>query len=207
MMNRNMITNKNSMLFSHPLGQEAKDKSIKFLGTSMIILLIIFGSSTLMAQTVIETNKKVTNDIYLNTWAQNIEIDSIQKQTLFNIAMLTPYIGGVGVYSARAMLGIDPEDYNLPYRIGYFADTTKTDMENNITVYPNPTKDKLIIEFNNEFDNAEFVLYDLLGKVHIIKTISGRKVIINLDEISSGIYFYTLKGYNFETLTGKIIKQ
>jgi len=161
----------------------------------------------LTAQTVIETNQKVSNDIYLNTWAQNIEIDSIQRQTLFAIAMLTPYVGGEGVYSARAMLGIDPEDYNLPYRLGHFTDTLLVEEENNINVFPNPTNSNITIEFNNEFDNAEFILYDILGKVQITKIISGKKIVINLDAISSGIYFYTLRGENFETFSGKIIKQ
>ncbi len=136
-----------------------------------------------------------------------LEIDSIQKQTLFSIAMLTPYIGGEGVYSARAMLGIDPEDYNLPYRLGHFADTVKVDEVNSIKIYPNPTKDNLIIEFNNEFNNAEFILYDILGKELINKTINGTKVRVDLGSINSGIYFYSIRGCNFEALTGKIIKQ
>lgn len=161
----------------------------------------------LTAQTVIETNQIVTNDIYLNTWAQNIEIDSIQRQTLFSIAMLTPYVGGEGVYSARAMLGIDPEDYNLPYRLGHYTDTVIVEEENNIKVFPNPTNSNITIEFNKEFDNAEFILFDIIGKELLHQNINGTEVKIDLSKLNSGIYFYSIKGNNFETITGKIIKQ
>ncbi len=161
----------------------------------------------LTAQTLIETNKKVTNDIYLNTWAQNIEIDSIQRQTLFSIALLTPYIGGEGVYSARAMLGIDPEDYNLPYRLGHFTDTLLVEEENNINVFPNPTNSNITIEFNKEFDNAEFILFDIIGKELLYQNINGTEVKIDLSKLNPGIYFYSIKGNSFETITGKIIKQ
>ena len=78
---------------------------------------------------------------------------------------------------------------------------------NNIKIFPNPSIGNITIEFNNEFDNAEFVVYDILGKELIIKTINGVKVRVDLGSINSGIYFYSIKGNNFETITGKIIKQ
>lgn len=69
-----------------------------------------------VTQIIIETNKKVANDVYLSALSKDIEFDQTQRDALFAIASLTPYIGGEGVYSARVMLGLDPDDLNLPYR-------------------------------------------------------------------------------------------
>jgi len=150
-------------------------------------------------------NRGITNDIYPNTWAVGLEIDSIQKQTLFSIAMLTPYIGGEGVYSARAMLGIDPEDYNLPYRKGSIDDMV-LDSENQISVYPNPTMNTIIIDSDHKLENAELIIYDVVGHEVMNKMVEGKTIKVNLIPLKTGVYFYMLKSSNYATYFGKIIK-
>ena len=49
--------------------------------------------------------------------------------------------------------------------------------------------------------------FKILGKELINKTINGVKIRVDLATVNSGIYFYSIKGNNFETITGKIIKQ
>lgn len=197
---------KNSMLLSHPLGQEANDKSMAFLLASMIILLLVFGSRILTAQNVIETNKKATNDIYLNSWAQGKEINELQRQTLFAIAMLTPYVGGKGVYSARAMLGIEPEDYNLPYRKSKPGDTSATtDDDFKIKVYPNPTSG--IISFEPECKTKYFIeIFDSYGKLIGNYSSDNLTTTVDLSKLNSGIYIYKVYTESGFVKSGKFIK-
>jgi len=55
-----------------------------------------------------EVNKKQTNEIYLNTWAQGrFEFTPQEYDALYAIAMQRPVLGGTGVYSAMVMLGIE----------------------------------------------------------------------------------------------------
>ena len=218
MMNTNNIAadDKTPLLCFHPclpkhvrqaLGQEAKKQSNGVLWVLLMIFILMSGSYNLVAQNVIETNIQATNDIYLNTLAQDVELDSIDRQNLFAIAMLTPYVGGEGVYAARAMLGIDPEDYNLPYRIGRPLDSTVIVEINGVKLYPNPTDNRLTIEFDNKIETVQIIIYNLLGKEVINKSIYNQTSTIDLIKLKSGIYFYKISGNSIETISGKIIKQ
>jgi hypothetical protein len=163
------------------------------------------NNGLLVAQTLIETNKRVVNDIYLNSWAQNIDYDSVQKQALLDIAMLTPYIGGIGVYSARVMLGIEPEDFHLPYRFVKPLDSIHVSQLNHIKVYPNPVDNILNIELI-EIENVQLNIYNTVGQKVLAFEIKNQSSQIDITSLKSGIYYYTISGENIETVTGKINK-
>ncbi|MGE0568178.1 MAG: T9SS type A sorting domain-containing protein [Bacteroidia bacterium] len=74
---------------------------------------------------------------------------------------------------------------------------TKSDFR--ITVYPNPTKDKIIIETEN---NDIIKLIDMFGKLLQEKECEKGKTELNLSEYSNGIYFVVNKNGN----TVKVIK-
>ena len=95
--------------------------------------------------TMIDQNRQLTNDIYLRSVAVDAEIDSTDELALLAIALLTPCIGGDGVYAARAMLGIDADDYGLAYRKGNEMQNEVTRTED-IRAYPNPAQDQLWFE-------------------------------------------------------------
>jgi len=62
------------------------------------------------------------------------------------------------------------------------------DFNNEIKIYPNPVKNKLIVQFEN-FKNFEIKLVNVLGKEIYNQKISNEKTEINLSEYSKGIYF------------------
>ena len=65
--------------------------------------------------------------------------------------------------------------------------------ELNLTVYPNPTTDKLKISLNSSVDeNVKFKLYDLTGKL-IIKHEFNTITEINVSDLLSGMYFATIE--------------
>ena len=128
-------------------------------------------------------------------------MDSTDRQNLFAIAMLTPYVGGEGVYTTRAMLGIDPEDYNLPYRKGRPQDSIDVSGEEEVNVYPNPANS--IITFETNCESVYYIeIYDIYGKQ--IGNYSSHKKLIDLD--ISSVCFYKVYGQMGIIKSGKFIK-
>jgi hypothetical protein len=152
----------------------------------------LMENGVFVAGNLIENNQQVVNDIYLNSLAQHIPFDSVQREALLAIAMLTPYLGGKAVYSARVMLGIDPRDYNLYHRFAPDTDLTKQEAIKALHVYPNPARDNLTIEILEGFEEGlvYIELYSLIGN-RVLTTaveISSSKGDLNISGITSGIY-------------------
>ena len=84
----------------------------------------------------------------------------------------------------------------------------KPDQSLNPNVYPNPCKDKFIIEFsNNDVSDVQISIYNNTGQMikHISSFVSGKnKVVINTNGLEAGIYYYILRSKNI-TDSGKII--
>jgi hypothetical protein len=61
-------------------------------------------------QDAMDNNRNLVNKIYLKTYAEGIYyFDSIQEAQLTTLAYLDPGVDGDAVYSARAMLRIEPD--------------------------------------------------------------------------------------------------
>ncbi len=91
--------------------------------------------------------------------------------------------------------------------------TTSNSIEKNnkqktsVDIFPNPfnTFARLKINSESEINQAEFILFDILGKVVKKVKINAAEVMIDRNEINNGLYFYQLI-YMGETLdTGKLI--
>lgn len=95
--------------------------------------------------------------------------------------------------------------------IPHLPSLKKDNIENFVTVYPNPFKDQIHFIVNPEIyiTNAEIVLYDVLAReVKRVKNISANNFNIETGDLGDGIYFYCLitqKG-NGKMLSGKIAK-
>ena len=75
------------------------------------------------------------------------------------------------------------------------VNTNDISKEENISVYPNPTKDFLFLEFNEDCNTEyEYSLYNSLGVLIMTgKTKSVKKYSINFKGLDRGIYFLHLK--------------
>jgi hypothetical protein len=87
----------------------------------------------------------------------------------------------------------------------------KNDHLTEINIYPNPTNNKVNLDFTTQKSTtATWVLYNELGKkvkTGSKKLIAGNNQIsINMQNIKSGIYFISLE-MDEETITKQIIKQ
>ena len=169
----------------------------------------LLDNGQVIATTMIDQNRQLTNDIYLRSVAVDAEIDSVDIQALLAIALLTPYIGGDGVYAARAMLGIDADDYGLPYRKG---NETQVIVQNNsaILVYPNPAGESITFKILHEelqepFDLRVFSANGVLALTYLGHNKSS--FTIPLNTLKPGIYFYLYTTKSGNNASGRFIKK
>jgi hypothetical protein len=63
-----------------------------------------------------------------------------------------------------------------------------------VVVYPNPTKDKTLIDFGIDLQFAELSIYAINGKLlNKINTQNSRQISISLENYSAGLYFIEIK--------------
>ena len=76
----------------------------------------------------------------------------------------------------------------------------------NITIYPVPVKDALVISFPNESDNTRFAIYNLSGVEMLASQPTSNTTKVNMSGFKPGVY--VLKIYSQNTCTTrKIVKQ
>ena len=99
---------------------------------------------------------------------------------MFKINLGTSY----QMFDSKEASGSDPR-----LIITYTNTTGILDFVNNeIKIYPNPAKDKLIVQFEN-YQEIKLNLLNILGQEIYNQKISGEKTEISLSEFSDGIYF------------------
>jgi len=94
-----------------------------------------------------ETNEQTLNDIYLSTFAIEVQPDSLQMLALEAIADQCPLEGGTPVYRARALVqGSGYDDYALCDRVNNREDLKKDTAINSFSLFPNPTTGQLNLQ-------------------------------------------------------------
>ena len=75
-----------------------------------------------------------------------------------------------------------------------------------LSIYPNPTNGSLTIETLADYDNAELIIYDLLGRLIFTTTVPSvkGKLIVDLRNQTEGVYMLRFKANGFD-LTKRII--
>lgn len=84
--------------------------------------------------------------------------------------------------------------------VGMDATASTNDiLKNAVSIYPNPTKDLINIDFSDEYTIKSINLYDILGKDTGVKLINNT---MDVSKLSSGIYLLNIK-----TNSGEITKK
>ncbi|MCZ2083091.1 MAG: T9SS type A sorting domain-containing protein [Flavobacteriales bacterium] len=93
-----------------------------------------------------------------------------------------------------------------PYEIFPLA-TNENSLQNKITVYPNPVKDFLIVDFNSEkLEKSSYQLFDGTGRIINKGELKNLKTEINTSTLSSGLYMLSISSEGKMVKTFKIIK-
>jgi hypothetical protein len=145
---------------------------------------------------IIEVNEQYVNEMYLTYYLDDNTPSDNELQTLESIALLTPWIGGEAVYTARILLGIDPDRHGIAYRLQNGDSIINTD--SGIKIYPNPTTGNITIEFDNEPNDYIVVqVNDLSGKeIFADKLNPAVQVNVELGDISIGAYVLKVSDAN-----------
>ncbi len=181
------------------------------------------------------TNASYVNDLVVDgelpeintTTINNIEIDYIEtgqdKQVLIDnyngllaIANQCPFVGGSAVERARSMIAIinDSIIYNDDYtclQSGIYRmanDTTEKINYSEIKIIPNPANDKVTIELSGINDGiCKVQIRNVLNEIVYESefSCSEKNHLINISDLSMGIYSITVNAANKKSLINKLI--
>lgn len=130
---------------------------------------------------------------------------TISNGEFFSIAIKsdgTLFTWGVN-YDGRLGIG-STTNANIPTQVSCFPLNTDNFLDNSFIVYPNPTKDFINIEKNDNLIIDEFIVIDIYGKVVIDEKNLNDK--LNIQQLQNGIYLLQINCQN-RKLNYKIIKE
>ena len=90
-------------------------------------------------------------------------------------------------------------DYALGVWDEVHASLKENSSELNINIYPNPTEDKINIELKNE-TKGNVVITNQLGQVVKEMNIDGKELTIDIEDLTSGIYFINVSNQRMKFL-------
>jgi hypothetical protein len=94
------------------------------------------------------------------------------------------------------------------YNANVFVGTNdKENEDNGILIYPNPFTNMTTIAFTEEQKNSTIKILDLLGKEIKTLVFTGKRLIIDKEDLVNGIYFVQITDENMKVVTKKIILQ
>jgi len=164
-------------------------------------------NNTIIDTNALNANRKTVNLIYLSTWAQGIlSFSSADSATLYSIAIEEPLEFGDAVYSARVMLGIDPNNAGNRIREDIPVINISKAKEISISkVYPNPNDGTMQINYSlEEGQIGKLIIYDLTGrKLNTYSLQEGEHNTLKISEgaLKNGVYFYEI------IVNGEMIEQ
>ena len=98
------------------------------------------------------------------------------------------------------------QDTTLNLQFGLCADPTGIDDEkNNFSLYPNPSSGNIIIKSVDKIKSLK--VYNMIGNLVMIKTISKTKSTLNTEHLNNGVYFIELNLENGTKINSRFIKK
>ncbi len=84
--------------------------------------------------------------------------------------------------------------------------TNTSELKNNFKVFPNPAIDILNLEVNGNYKNPKLVITDVQGKIVLLHNqFSNSKAIIDVSNLTDGLYFYSITDGNKILKTDKLL--
>lgn len=81
--------------------------------------------------------------------------------------------------------------------------------ENSVMIYPNPSSDKLTINLTDELASTtkSIEIYDALGKIVKISTVTSTQTFINVSDLATGVYTCRLVNSSNQTIIKRFVKE
>jgi len=93
-----------------------------------------------------------------------------------------------------------------PYEISIITGLLETDIKLNLSAYPNPTTNYLMLQIDNYDKAISYQLYDIGGKLLESNTVVANSTTIKMEQMPTGTYLLKVIQNNKEVKTFKIIK-
>jgi Secretion system C-terminal sorting domain len=140
-------------------------------------------------------------------WAQDAVLSAGGDGTSFS-GSVSYSVGQVAYTSQSSPGGVVSAGVQQPVKVIMVG---SNELLPNVTlgIYPNPTKDKLILELSGEYPirgQYSFSLYDLCGKLLLQERITGSSVSVPLNDFTNGMYLLKVSLNNDVIKTFKVIK-
>ena len=136
------------------------------------------------------SNTNIPSFINLNSWQQSVGLNI----TGSNMFMDT------SIFIKAIITSVDTCE-NVISSIGNPILAKKMEL-----IYPNPMNSSATIQFDSVIENGELNIFNLYGqKIKTIYNISGNRIKINRDNLSSGIYYVQLSKDGKTFITNKLI--
>jgi hypothetical protein len=138
--------------------------------------------------------QREVNDIYLATWHVGVfDLDSNQTATLEYIACQEPIEYGPAVFAAQALLrdNFVCGNVNRTQSAGNNHHVLPK-AEPKIYLYPNPAQQQVSVAGYTGEGAAQWLLMDLTGKLVYTAPVNGHVEVINLPNLSPGMYIWQL---------------
>jgi len=120
---------------------------------------------------------------------------------------ITTLVGRIKIVQDNA--DADYEDISDDFVISSVTGFNQAHELNKVKIYPNPITDFSFIEFENPDNNSyTFTLYNMKGQqLRILKDIKTNRILLELKDLSKGIYFFQLNSDALSYSKGNFIVQ
>jgi len=117
------------------------------------------------------------------------------------------YSVGQIVYTTNTgITGSVAQGVQQPYEISITTGMLETDIKLNLSAYPNPTTNYLMLQIDNYDKALLYQLYDISGKLLESNTIVASSTTITMEALPTATYLLKVTQNNKEVKTFKIIK-
>jgi len=126
----------------------------------------------------------------------DVKIHTVDKDTLIRIFQVQPLQRFAIPFSEEALqVTIDPDQWLLLDVTGVsHVPQEKTGQE--IILYPNPVAERLTVLLMNPLTEMHIMIYDLQGRVVMQTKASGRRIVIPVTGLPTGLYFIHIQSGN-----------
>jgi hypothetical protein len=152
-----------------------------------------------------EENRVAVLNVYLQSWAlDTLVLTDKQVSILTPIANQGAVTGGMSVFDARNMLGIELND-SSNLRMAYPHNVQSTSANH---IYPNPTTGQISIAADlSEGENGTLTIFDLTGRQVASWQMTGGQSVYTFDvsSLPSGTYIYQVSTADKMIITDRLI--
>lgn len=175
-------------------------------------------NSSVIPETDMQYNEVFVNRMYYSKTSRGIfKFTSSEQDTLLNIAIQCPTLGGVSVFGARSMLAaagldLDINDDSLCFTVASRPLVTNSgilDKAEIFNLYPNPASDRIHVQLiDKRVSEVDIRILNALGQFMMYQTIrvASDTFEIPLPNLPVGVYYIQLYVDDIPAVVRKFVK-